>query len=121
MLGGLLVTDLSWRWVFYVNVPLGIAGVVFGALFLHEQRHDDPGDFDFGGFILAGVGFGAVMYAASEGPSKGWTAPAIVGAGVVGLVVLAVLAIIELRVRKPLLDLRLLANGLFRSATGSSR
>src|SRR5204863_391370 len=55
VLGGLLVTDLSWRWVFYVNVPLGIAGVVFGGLFLHEQRHDDPGDFDFAGFILAGL------------------------------------------------------------------
>src|SRR3954467_13710826 len=41
VLGGLLVTDISWRWVFYVNLPLGVIGVVFCALFVHEQRHDE--------------------------------------------------------------------------------
>ena len=53
MLGGLLVTDLSWRWVFYVNVPIGVAAVVFGALFLDDHVQAHPGRFDLTGFLLA--------------------------------------------------------------------
>src|SRR6201995_3314961 len=46
VLGGLLVTDLSWRWVFYVNVPIGIAAFTFGALFLKVNAQAEPGRFD---------------------------------------------------------------------------
>jgi EmrB/QacA subfamily drug resistance transporter len=117
VLGGLLVTDLSWRWVFYVNVPLGIATAVFGLLFLDEHAGEVSGAFDLAGFVLAGAGFGAVMYAASEGPAKGWTSPGILTAGVVGVVLLAALVVVELRTREPMLDLRLVANRLFRTTT----
>src|ERR1700721_699564 len=55
VLGGLLVTDLSWRWVFYVNLPLGAAAFVFGFLFLQSQEQDRPGRFDLAGFLLSGV------------------------------------------------------------------
>src|SRR3954467_12660766 len=78
VLGGLLVTDISWRWVFYVNVPLGFVGLLFGLFFVGGQRHDDAGRFDLPGFLLSAAGFGAVMYAASEGPAKGWTSTRIV-------------------------------------------
>jgi EmrB/QacA subfamily drug resistance transporter len=55
VLGGLLVTDLSWRWVFYVNVPIGAAALVFGALFLKQSAQEQPGRFDLPGFVLSGV------------------------------------------------------------------
>jgi EmrB/QacA subfamily drug resistance transporter len=119
VLGGLLVTDISWRWVFYVNLPLGIIGVVFCALFVREQRHDEPGRFDLPGFLLSGIGFGAVMYAASEGPAKGWTSPPILASGIVGVVLLALLVRVELRTTRPMLDLRLLSNRLFRRTTAT--
>src|SRR5271154_1009010 len=50
VLGGLLVTDLSWRWVFYVNVPIGVAAFTFGALFLEQSAQAQPGPFDLAGF-----------------------------------------------------------------------
>jgi EmrB/QacA subfamily drug resistance transporter len=117
VLGGFLVTDASWRWVFYVNVPIGIVGFVFGALFLHETRQPDAGRFDLAGFTLAGVGFATLMYALSEGPSKGWTSPVIVGLGLAGVALLAVLVPLELRSRQPMLDFRLATNSNFRVTT----
>ena len=119
VLGGLLVTDLSWRWVFYVNLPIGIAGLLFGLLFLREQRSGNADRFDLPGFLLSGAGLGALMYALAEGPAKGWTAPGIVAPAVAGLASLAVLVRVELRADQPMLDLRLLANRLFRTTTGA--
>ena len=58
VLGGLLVTSLSWRWVFFVNLPLGIAAVIFGALFLERMGTGDAGRFDLPGFVLGGAGLG---------------------------------------------------------------
>ena len=75
VLGGLLVTDLSWRWVFYVNVPIGAAAFVFGLLFLKQSRQDPPGRFDLAGFLLSGLGLGLLMYGVSEGPDLGWHGP----------------------------------------------
>ncbi len=113
VVGGLLVTDLSWRWAFYVNVPIGVVGLVFAALFLREQRQDSPGSFDVAGFLLSGVGLGALMFALSDGPGRGWTAPEIVACGVAGMLLLVVLVRVELRAEKPMIDLRLLRNRLF--------
>ena len=75
VIGGLFVTNLSWRWVFYVNVPIGIAAFTFGFLILVAQREEHPGRFDLTGFILAGIGLGLLMYGVSEGPFQGWGAP----------------------------------------------
>lgn len=117
VIGGLLVTDVSWRWVFFVNLPIGIAAFVFGLLFLHEHREPDAGRFDVGGFLLAGTGLPALMYALSEGPARGWGSPAIVGSGIAGLVLLTALVRYELRVPSPMIHFRLVGNRLFRSTT----
>src|ERR1700749_1407037 len=72
VLGGLLVTDLSWRWVFYVNVPIGAAALAFGARFLRQRAETRPGRFDLAGFLLSGIGLGSLMYGVSKGPDLGW-------------------------------------------------
>lgn len=72
VLGGLLVDKASWHWVFYINLPVGVVALVFGALFLKEHREPGVGRFDLPGFLLAGVGFALLMYSLSEGPGKGW-------------------------------------------------
>jgi EmrB/QacA subfamily drug resistance transporter len=117
VLGGALVTGLSWRWVFFVNLFMGIAAFAFGLLFLTEQRQPRPGRFDLAGFVLSGAGFAAVMYGVSQGAGIGWTHLQIVASIAVGTVVLASLVRVELRSDAPLLRLRLLDNGLFRSTS----
>ena len=117
VLGGALVTSLSWRWVFFVNLFIGIAAFAFGLLFLDEQRHTRPDRFDLAGFVLSGAGFAAVMYGVSQGPGVGWTHPRIIAGIVAGAAVLALLVRVELRSTAPLLRLRLLGNQLFRSTS----
>lgn len=115
VLGGLLVTQLSWRWVFYVNVPIGIAVCLFGIIFLLEHREAFPGRFDLAGFLLAGIGLALVMYALSEGPTSGWTSANILGSVSIGALLLGAFVVIELRKQEPMIDLRLLRDRLFRS------
>jgi EmrB/QacA subfamily drug resistance transporter len=117
VVGGILVTELSWRWVFFVNVPIGIFAIVFGVMFLVEQRQSAQGAFDIVGFALSGIGLGLLMYGVSEGPSTGWTSPHIVITAVTGALVVGGFAIYELRQVHPLLDLRLFENRLFRSGS----
>src|SRR5881275_1797765 len=116
VLGGLLVDQLSWRWVFFVNVPIGIAAFLFGLVFLQEHREPTAGRFDLPGFLLAGIGLPLALYALSEGPTSGWTSLTVLGSALWGLLLLSAFVVVELRRREPLLDLRLLDNRLFRTA-----
>jgi len=115
ILGGFLVTQFSWRWVFYVNVPIGIVACLFGLIFLYEHKEENPGRFDLVGFLLGGIGLALVMYALSEGPTSGWTSINIIGSALVGTLMLGAFVLIELRVPEPMIDLRLLHNRLFRT------
>jgi EmrB/QacA subfamily drug resistance transporter len=116
VLGGLLVDSLSWRWVFFVNVPIGIAAFLFGLFFLQEHREPKAGRFDLPGFLLAGIGLALALYALSEGPTSGWTSLIVLGSALGGLLLLSAFVVVELRRREPLLDLRLLGNRLFCTA-----
>ncbi len=115
VVGGLLVDQLSWRWVFYVNVPIGIAAFFFGLAYLTEHREKVPGRFDLPGFLLSGVGFALVMYALTQGATQGWGSAEILTTGLVGLLLIAVLVPVELRVDQPMLNLRLYRDRLFRN------
>ncbi|GLV54721.1 MFS transporter [Dictyobacter sp. S3.2.2.5] len=115
VLGGLLITQFSWRWVFFVNVPIGILTALFGLLFLDEYYEKSVGGFDVMGFFLAGIGLGLAMYALSEGPNYGWTSIGILSSGVAGVLVLVAFVFVELRASHPMLDLRLLRNRSFRT------
>jgi EmrB/QacA subfamily drug resistance transporter len=114
VLGGLLVTHASWHWIFLVNIPIGVAGLVFGALFLEEHTEPRAGGFDLWGFVLSGAGLALVLYALAQGPTAGWTSAEVLGAGLVGLASFALLVYVELRVPEPMLQLRLYRDRLFR-------
>lgn len=118
MIGGLLIDDLSWRWIFYVNVPIGILALLFGLLFLQDYQERAPGRFDLPGFVLAGFGLALLLFALSEGPLAGWSRPQVVWSGVAGTAMILALVAVELRQPTPMLDLRLLRNRLFRSSSG---
>ncbi|MEO9139491.1 MAG: MDR family MFS transporter [Jatrophihabitans sp.] len=115
VLGGVLVDNLSWRWVFYVNLPIGALALAFGLIFVREQKGPPAGRFDRRGFLLSGVGFAGLMYGISEGPRRGWSDPTILVATVVGAVLLVALIATQLRTHDPLLKLRLFGDRLFRS------
>jgi EmrB/QacA subfamily drug resistance transporter len=117
IVGGFLVDSLSWRWVFWVNLPVGVAACLFGALYLREWRAPGIGQFDLPGFLLAGIGLALLMYALGEGPGRGWTSPGILAAFATSVCALVLFARGELRGPAPMLDLRLLAERMFRSAT----
>jgi EmrB/QacA subfamily drug resistance transporter len=118
VVGGLLVTDLSWRWVFYVNVPIGVAAFTFGVIFLADSAQAQPGRFDLAGFLLSGLGLGLAMYGVSEGPNLGWRQPLVIATIAAGVLLLAAMVVVELRSAAPMVDLRLLGNRLFRSSNG---
>jgi EmrB/QacA subfamily drug resistance transporter len=117
VLGGILVDQLDWRWVFFVNLPIGALAFAYGLVFLRAADLPPVGGFDLRGFVLSGVGFAALMYGVSEGPDKGWSSALIVTTITAGTVLLAALVATQLRTRNPLLNLRLFGDRLFRSTT----
>ena len=114
LLGGVLVTGLSWRWVFYVNAPIGVLAMAFGLLFLAEHRDQPPGRLDLRGLLLSAAATAALMYGLCAGPGEGWSAPPVLGSLAVGSVLLVLAVRTELRVRQPAMRLALFRDRLFR-------
>ena len=116
IVGGWLVTDVSWRWIFYVNLPVGVFGFVIGALYLREHKEGTAGRFDLPGFVLSGAGLALVLYGLSEGPEKGWSSTPVLSTLIVGVALFALLVLVETRVESPMLALRLYRERMFRNA-----
>lgn len=119
VLGGVLVDNLSWHWIFLVNIPIGIAAFLFGWALL-EEHPTSHGRFDLAGFVLSGSGLALVLYALDQGSSRGWATPVVVATGLGGVAALVALVIVELRLDEPMLDLRLLGERLFRTVNATS-
>jgi len=117
-LGGLLVTYLDWRWIFFVNLPIGIAGIVLTFLLVPDLRPGKRHRLDLGGVALATAGLVGVVFGLVEGPRYQWgqvagsaiTIPEILEAGVV---LLALFLVWERFQREPLLPLSLFRNRNF--------
>jgi EmrB/QacA subfamily drug resistance transporter len=114
MLGGVLVDSLSWRWVFYVNLPFGVAACLFGLLFLDNPRHARPGRLDLPGLVLSAGAMSLLMYGVCEGAQRGWSSPPIVGSLAAAALLTAATIVVELRSPAPVLRLRLFKDALFR-------
>lgn len=116
LLGGWLTDGPGWRWIFYINLPAGVLGLLAAYLLLREHREEQVGRLDVTGFVLAGAGLAAVLFGLGRAPQDGWGSLVVVASGLAGLTSLAAMAVIELRKREPMLDLRLLSDRMFRSA-----
>ncbi|HRR08170.1 MAG TPA: MDR family MFS transporter [Rhodothermales bacterium] len=118
IVGGWLVTHDLWRWIFYLNVPIGILGVVIASRWLKETIQENAPKLSIPSLIASTIGFGALLYAASIAADKGWTSTIVLTWLLLGLAGLGALSYIELKVaREPLLDLRLFKNPIFLRAT----
>lgn len=115
ILGGVLTQTLSWRWVFFINLPVGFAMLAFAWAFVPEHRPSPSGRLDWRGLLLSGVGLSALLYAISEGSVLGWASPQILASGAAGVVLLWAFAVDSLRKPDPILRLRLLRDPLLRS------
>lgn len=114
ILGGLLVNGDEWRWIFYVNLPVGAVAVLLALLFVPESRDESaPRSIDWAGVLALSGGLLGIMFALTRGNEEGWTSGIVVGSVAVGIALLALFVLIEKRVRFPLIDLTLFRNPTF--------
>jgi EmrB/QacA subfamily drug resistance transporter len=118
-LGGLITEHFTWRWIFYVNVPIGIIGVIATLRVLTERMRWGRGRFDPLGAVLLAIGLVALTLGLSFGQEWGWNSPLLIGTLVLGILAIAALALVELRVSDPIIDFSLLKRRVFLSANVS--
>lgn len=118
ILGGWLVDQGAWRWIFFINVPVGALGVVLASFWLRENKPERAPRLDVLGLITSTVGFGAALYAASIAANDGWSSPKVLGFFALGGVSLCAFVILEFFVvREPLLNIRLFQKPIFALGT----
>ena len=120
VLGGALVS-ISWHWVFWFNVPLGLAGGLWGWLVLHElARKDAQRGYDLLGTATFVAGLTGLVLGISKGGISGWDDPIVIGGLVAAAVLLPLWVLIERHGRAPMLDLTIFENRLFAAATAAA-
>ncbi len=115
-LGGLITAYFSWRWIFYVNVPIGIMGLIATLRVLTERLRRNPGRFDPWGAILLAIGLAGLTAGLSFGQELGWSSPTLIALMVIGVAALVLLPFVEMRVPNPVIDLSLFRRRVFVSA-----
>ncbi len=117
LIGGLITENIGWNWIFYINVPVGIVGLVAGRLIIPESKDTSREQrLDLPGLITSGVALFALVYALIEANSRGWTSPLILGLFALALVSGTAFVLLELHQRLPLFDMTLFRNPTFAGA-----
>jgi EmrB/QacA subfamily drug resistance transporter len=118
LVGGALTQYAHWSWIFFINVPVGILGIVVTRWAVDESRDTSQEQrLDLPGLLTSGLGLFALTYGLIEANNYGWTSPRIVALFVLSVVFLAAFVLLEKRQRLPMLDLSLFRN---RSYTGAN-
>src|SRR5919106_529446 len=112
LMGGILTDALSWEWIFFVNVPVGVTALVLTPVLLGESRDAHVRRFDIPGAVLVTAGLSSLVYAITQAGQDGWLASGTLGFGAAALALLAAFVAWELRHPEPLMRL-----GIFRIRT----
>jgi EmrB/QacA subfamily drug resistance transporter len=115
VLGGVITEWVSWRWVLFINVPIGIAVLLAAPVFLPESQRQ-PGRFDLAGALTSTGGMASLVYGFIQAASHGWSNRLVIGAFAAAVVLLGLFLANESRARQPITPLRLFAD---RGRTGS--
>jgi EmrB/QacA subfamily drug resistance transporter len=113
LLGGILSQDVSWHWIFFINVPVGIVTLALGAWAIPDLEPPRRRSLDLGGVVTSAVALIALTYALIEGPQLGWTDAVVLASMAVALVSAIGFVTVERRVADPMIDLSLFANRVF--------
>jgi EmrB/QacA subfamily drug resistance transporter len=107
LLGGVLTSGISWRWIFFVNGPVGAVALVITALKVAESRQSGVARPDWSGFVLFSLGLASLVYGLIESNQKSFGSSLVIGSFVAAGVLLAAFVLVELRGRHPMFDLSL--------------
>ncbi len=119
LVGGAVVSGISWQWIFWLNVPIGLVLIPLVWFRLDESRGDSS-RLDLPGLVLAGVGLLGIVWGLVRGNSLGWSSPEILGAIVAGLAFIAAFVWWELRTPTPMLPMRFFRDRAFALANTAS-
>lgn len=117
VVGGVLVTTLTWRAIFWINIPIGVAAIILTKLFVPESKAGTARRFDPWGQLLVIVMLVTLTYGVIEGPADGWGSPLIVTTFVVAAAAAVSLVLVELRRDQPLLEVRFFRSVPFSGAS----
>ena len=114
VIGGAIVTGTTWRWIFFVNVPIGLVALVLAFRFLSDTARDSNHRFDLPGFLMLSPGLALVVYGLSEVGNRGtFLAPTVLWCLGVGLLLIVGFVLRSLRAPEPLMEMRLFKNRNF--------
>jgi EmrB/QacA subfamily drug resistance transporter len=113
LLGGLLTTEISWRWIFFVNLPLGAIAIGITLTRVREGRPASAPRIDVPGFVLFTSGLFCLIYGLIESSRRGWGSGVVIGALILAVVLLTAFPLLERRRRDPMVDLRLFRKPAF--------
>jgi EmrB/QacA subfamily drug resistance transporter len=116
VLGGWLIEHASWRWAFFINIPLAAAVIVISLRRIPESRNAAARHVDWLGALVATVGLGGAVYGLIESISLGWGHPLVFGSLIVGFACLIGFALVEARVSSPMVPLTLFKSHSFSGA-----
>ncbi len=108
--GGYLVEFINWRWIFTINLPIGLIGILLAILFIPAMKGEKPGKFDFGGALFSAVSLFSILLVLSEGSGWGWTSLRSILLIYTSIVFMGLFIWWELKNPEPLLDLRIFKN-----------
>ncbi|GAC1434446.1 MAG: MFS transporter [Solirubrobacteraceae bacterium] len=117
LVGGALTAGVGWEWIFFVNVPIGIAAVFVTLTKLEESRDEDARGVDWAGLLTFSLGLFLIIFALVRGNDQGWSSAEITGSLVAGVLLLVAFVFVERAQSRPMLDLQLFRRPAFAGAS----
>src|ERR1044072_2288106 len=120
IVGGLLTQDINWSWIFFINLPVGVFGVIAARLFIDETKDTSREQkLDLPGLLTSGIGLFALTFGLIETNDHSWTSTQVLALFAVAVVALTAFVLLEVHQRLPMLDLSLFKNSTFAGANAA--